>query len=78
MRVLAHSLPSVTPTCTTSRRVSCVCMALMVVTDIDDTIKSSGGVALAGIPLGGVDVSYERGSFYPGVFDVRHTAEPMF
>ena len=41
---------------------------LQVVTDIDDTIKSSGGVALAGIPLGGVDVSYQRGSIYPGVF----------
>ena len=39
-----------------------------VVTDIDDTIKSSGGVALAGIPLGGVDTSYRRNSFYPGVF----------
>lgn len=39
-----------------------------VVTDIDDTIKSSGGVAVAGIALGGVDTSYARGSFYPGVF----------
>ena len=39
-----------------------------VVTDIDDTIKSSGGIALAGIPLGGVDTSYTRNSFYPGVF----------
>lgn len=39
-----------------------------VVTDIDDTVKSSGGVTLAGIPLGGVDVSYARGVFYPGVF----------
>lgn len=28
-----------------------------VVTDIDDTIKSSGGVKLFGIPLGGIDVS---------------------
>ena len=44
-------------------------MGLMVITDIDDTIKSSGGVELAGIPLGGVDTSFERGSFYPGVFD---------
>jgi len=39
-----------------------------VVTDIDDTVKSSGGLSLAGIPLGGVDTSYARGSFYPGVF----------
>ena len=52
----------------------CACRAqppllrLQVVTDIDDTIKSSGGVALAGIPLGGVDISYERGSIYPGAF----------
>jgi hypothetical protein len=29
----------------------------------------AAGVALAGIPLGGVDVSYTRGAFYPGVFD---------
>jgi hypothetical protein len=28
-----------------------------VVTDIDDTVKSSGGVKLFGIPLGGIDVS---------------------
>ena len=43
-------------------------MQLQVVTDIDDTVKSSGGVALLGIPLGGVDTSYQRNSFYPGVF----------
>ena len=30
-----------------------------VVTDIDDTVKSSGGVKLFGIPLGGIDVSSE-------------------
>ena len=41
---------------------------VQVVTDIDDTIKSSGGVTLAGIPLGGVDTAFSRGSFYPGVF----------
>lgn len=39
-----------------------------VITDIDDTVKSSGGIAIAGIALGGVDTSYSRGSFYPGVF----------
>ena len=39
-----------------------------VVTDIDDTVKSSGGVAIAGIALGGVDTSFTRNSFYPGVF----------
>jgi hypothetical protein len=41
---------------------------LQVVVDIDDTLKSSGGLTLAGIPLGGVDTQYARGSFYPGVF----------
>lgn len=29
-----------------------------VITDIDDTVKSSGGVRLFGIALGGIDVSY--------------------
>ena len=46
--------------------------SLQVITDIDDTIKSSGGVAIlpgvAGTYLGGVDTSYSRGTFYPGVF----------
>jgi hypothetical protein len=39
-----------------------------VVSDIDDTLKSSGGVAVAGVSLGGIDVQYDRGDFYPGVF----------
>jgi hypothetical protein len=39
---------------------------LKVVTDIDDCVKSSGGVKLCGIPLGGVDKQYDRGQFYPG------------
>ena len=39
-----------------------------VVSDIDDTLKSSGGVAVAGVYLGGIDVQYSRGDFYPGVF----------
>jgi len=39
-----------------------------VVSDIDDTLKSSGGVQVAGVTLGGVDVQYDRGDFYPGVF----------
>lgn len=39
-----------------------------VVSDIDDTLKSSGGVQVAGVYLGGIDVQYERGDFYPGVF----------
>lgn len=37
-----------------------------VVTDIDDTIVSSGGVKLFGIALGGIDNLYRRGQFYPG------------
>ena len=58
-----------------------VCGMTQVVTDIDDTIKSSGGVAIAGIALGGVDTSYTRNSFYPGVFQfglelAAHTAKP--
>ena len=45
-------------------------MGTQVITDIDDTIKSSGGVAIplgdeAQIYLGGVDTSYARNAFYP-------------
>ncbi|KAL7519358.1 hypothetical protein ACHAWX_004124 [Stephanocyclus meneghinianus] len=39
-----------------------------VVSDIDDTLKSSGGVTIAGVALGGIDVQYARGEFYPGAF----------
>ena len=39
-----------------------------VVSDIDDTLKSSGGVQIGGVALGGIDVQYARGEFYPGVF----------
>lgn len=38
-----------------------------VVSDVDDTLKSSGGVAVAGVNLGGIDIQYERGDVYPGV-----------
>lgn len=38
-----------------STRESC---PVRVVTDIDDTVKSSGGVRLFGIALGGIDVSF--------------------
>lgn len=51
-----------------SGRAAHATMRIQVITDIDDTIKSSGGLALANIPLGGVDTSYARGSYYPGVF----------
>lgn len=39
-----------------------------VVTDIDDTVKSSGAKNIFGIYLGGVDSQYKRGTFYPGAF----------
>ena len=38
-----------------------------VISDVDDTLKSSGGVNVAGVALGGIDVQYQRGDFYPGV-----------
>ena len=38
-----------------------------VISDVDDTLKSSGGVNVAGVALGGIDVQYTRGDFYPGV-----------
>eukprot|EP00537_Pseudo-nitzschia_pungens_P008341 CAMPEP_0172368468 /NCGR_PEP_ID=MMETSP1060-20121228/27329_1 /TAXON_ID=37318 /ORGANISM="Pseudo-nitzschia pungens, Strain cf. cingulata" /LENGTH=335 /DNA_ID=CAMNT_0013093071 /DNA_START=126 /DNA_END=1133 /DNA_ORIENTATION=+ len=38
-----------------------------VISDVDDTLKSSGGVNVGGIALGGIDVQYERSDFYPGV-----------
>jgi thymidylate synthase ThyX len=46
-----------------------------VITDIDDTVKSSGGLRLLGKlgvnigpALGGLDTQYKRNDFYPGVF----------
>ncbi len=41
---------------------------LQVITDIDDTVKSSGGVRLLGVALGGIDTQYRRGQYYPGAF----------
>ena len=38
-----------------------------VISDVDDTLKSSGGVNVAGVALGGIDVQYPRGDLYPGV-----------
>jgi hypothetical protein len=38
-----------------------------VISDVDDTLKSSGGVNVAGVALGGIDVQYQRGELYPGV-----------
>jgi hypothetical protein len=37
-----------------------------VISDVDDTIKSSGGVKIGDVALGGIDTQYERGEFYPG------------
>lgn len=37
------------------------------ISDVDDTLKSSGGLNVAGVALGGIDVQYPRGDFYPGV-----------
>ena len=39
-----------------------------VISDVDDTLESSGGVKIGDIALGGIDVQYERGDLYPGVF----------
>jgi hypothetical protein len=41
---------------------------LQVIIDIDDTVKSSGGLTVGGIPIGGIDTQFQRGSLYPGVF----------
>jgi hypothetical protein len=38
-----------------------------VISDVDDTLKSSGGVNIGGVALGGIDVQYARGEVYPGV-----------
>ena len=38
-----------------------------VISDVDDTLKSSGGVNIGGVALGGIDVQYARGVMYPGV-----------
>ncbi len=53
-----------------------------VISDVDDTLKSSGGVKIGEVALGGVDVQYARGDFYPGVFQFmfelsRATGDPL-
>jgi len=40
---------------------------IQVISDVDDTIKSSGGVKIGDIALGGIDTQYERDEIYPGV-----------
>lgn len=66
-----HSLqgPQVTPLSFPPTTLSSINNALFtqVVSDVDDTLKSSGGVNVGGVALGGIDVQYERGEVYPGV-----------
>ena len=38
-----------------------------VVSDVDDTLKSSGGIHIFDIALGGIDTQYPRNTIYPGV-----------
>ena len=68
MLALGAFAPHLAPVCPAPPRAHVVLRLVQVVTDIDDTIKSSGGVAIADVALGGVDTSYSRGAFYPGVF----------
>lgn len=56
----------------TTRASSAPTGSVRVVTDIDDTVKSSGGVKLFGIALGGIDTQFKRGEFYPGVFQFAY------
>ena len=47
---------------------------------MDDTLKSSGGVNVGGIALGGIDAQYARGESYPGVqeFVLQLSLGPAF
>ncbi len=38
-----------------------------VISDVDDTLKSSGGIHIFDIALGGIDTQYPRNTIYPGV-----------
>ncbi|CAB9508534.1 expressed unknown protein [Seminavis robusta] len=51
----------------TSLQSSANALFTQVLSDVDDTLKSSGGVNVAGVNLGGIDIQYERGEIYPGV-----------
>jgi len=48
-----------------SKKVSAL-HSVQVLTDVDDTLKSSGGVKFGEIALGGVDTQYARDIIYPG------------
>ena len=64
-RTSSAATPAATSTTTTSLNYQ---PFTQVISDVDDTIKSSGGVNVAGVALGGIDTQYTRGDFYPGVF----------
>lgn len=62
-----HVTPSRSITRLFSQSEEIPALYIQVISDVDDTLKSSGGVNVAGVALGGIDVQYERGDFYPGV-----------
>ena len=68
-RTCSTATPAATPTTTTTTATALNYQPFtQVISDVDDTIKSSGGVNVAGVALGGIDTQYARGDFYPGVF----------
>ena len=60
-----------TPTTTTTmeKDATTVLSFTQVISDVDDTLKSSGGIHLGNIALGGIDTQYKRNTIYPGVAD---------
>lgn len=60
-----HSAPSLTRLFANSAVKNA--LYTQVISDVDDTLKSSGGVNVAGVALGGIDTQYARGEYYPGV-----------
>lgn len=80
-RLSERLLSSPTLTSASPSALSTNALFTQVLSDVDDTLKSSGGVNVGGIALGGIDVQYERGDIYPGVaqfvFEVSHTTEPV-
>eukprot|EP00557_Chaetoceros_sp_GSL56_P006857 CAMPEP_0176495884 /NCGR_PEP_ID=MMETSP0200_2-20121128/10901_1 /TAXON_ID=947934 /ORGANISM="Chaetoceros sp., Strain GSL56" /LENGTH=313 /DNA_ID=CAMNT_0017893805 /DNA_START=212 /DNA_END=1153 /DNA_ORIENTATION=+ len=70
--VNGFSIPKVESSVREASRSSLIKMKVLpftqVISDVDDTLKSSGGVKIGDIALGGIDRQYQRGEFYPGVF----------
>lgn len=56
-----------TPLTTSTTTTTLNALFTQVISDVDDTLKSSGGLNVAGVALGGIDVQYDRGTMYPGV-----------